>query len=240
MKINKAMPLYQQIKEDIKLSIENGKYKPNEKIPAEQELSKEYSASRITVRRAIEELSADGYLVKKQGLGTFVSSPRIHRKLLANSTIEGFTTTCKSNGLKAGARLINRQIVPVRSDESEFLKLDEESLLLYIERVRTADDIPIFIENIFLPYDQFKGLNNEKLDDNSIFELIEKHSGRKPVDSTKRTIEITRASVEQAKKLNVAIGEPLLYLNIHMIDEEGMPICIGRQYYVGSRYMFEV
>jgi GntR family transcriptional regulator len=76
-----ALPLYQQVKEDIKAAIENGRYKPQEKIPAEPELSAEYSVSRITVRRAIEELCSEGYLVKMQGRGTFVSSPRIHRKM---------------------------------------------------------------------------------------------------------------------------------------------------------------
>ena len=49
-----VVPLYQQIKEDIKAAIEGGKYKPNEKIPAEPELSAEYSISLITVRRAVE------------------------------------------------------------------------------------------------------------------------------------------------------------------------------------------
>lgn len=64
-----VVPLYQQIKEDIKAAIERGKYKPNEKIPAEPELSAEYSVSRITVRRAVEELCNEGYLVKMQGRG---------------------------------------------------------------------------------------------------------------------------------------------------------------------------
>ncbi len=240
MKKDNLEPLYQQIKEDIKLAIENGKYKTSEKIPGETELSIEYSASRITVRRAIEELSNDGYLIKKQGIGTFVSSPRIHRKLLAGTSLENFTTTCKNNNLEAGARLIKKQIVPIRSDESEFLNVDEDSLLIYIERLRTADGLPIFIENLFLPYNEFKSIINEDLNDSSLFELISKVSGRKPVDSTKRTLEVTRASKYQAKILGVLVGEPLLYLNIHMIDENNDPICIGRQYYIGSRYMFEV
>ena len=78
---NVAVPLYQQVKEDIKAAIEQGKYKPKEKIPTEPELSAEYSVSRITVRRAVEELCSEGYLVKMQGRGTFVSSPRVHRKV---------------------------------------------------------------------------------------------------------------------------------------------------------------
>jgi len=53
---NTLVPLYQQIKEDIKSAIERGKYKPQEQIPTEPELSAEYSVSRVTVRRAVEEL----------------------------------------------------------------------------------------------------------------------------------------------------------------------------------------
>ena len=68
-----VVPLYQQVKDDIRAAIESGKYKTNEKIPPEPELSAEYSVSRITVRRAVEELCAEGYLVKMQGRGTFVS-----------------------------------------------------------------------------------------------------------------------------------------------------------------------
>ena len=55
-----VVPLYQQVKDDIRAAIESGKYKTNEKIPPEPELSAEYSVSRITVRRAVEELCADG------------------------------------------------------------------------------------------------------------------------------------------------------------------------------------
>ena len=62
-----SVPLYQQIKEDIKDAIQSGKYKPKEKIPPEPALSEEYAVSRITVRRAIEELCSEGYLTKMQG-----------------------------------------------------------------------------------------------------------------------------------------------------------------------------
>ena len=109
-----VVPLYQQVKDDIRAAIESGKYKTNEKIPPEPELSAEYSVSRITVRRAVEELCAEGYLVKMQGRGTFVSKPRIHRKFASGRGTASFTETCKEYGMVPGARLLNRQIVPVR------------------------------------------------------------------------------------------------------------------------------
>lgn len=141
-----VVPLYQQVKDDIRAAIESGKYKTNEKIPPEPELSAEYSVSRITVRRAVEELCAEGYLVKMQGRGTFVSKPRIHRKFTSGRNTASFTETCKENGMVPGARLLNRQIVPVRKDEEAFFHVGPEALLIYIQRLRTADGQPVFLE----------------------------------------------------------------------------------------------
>ena len=70
----KNVPLYQQIYDEIKDAIEKGVYAPKERIPSELELAEQYDVSRITVRRAVEELCSDGYLVKQQGRGTFVST----------------------------------------------------------------------------------------------------------------------------------------------------------------------
>ena len=158
-----VVPLYQQVKDDIRAAIESGKYKTNEKIPPEPELSAEYSVSRITVRRAVEELCAEGYLVKMQGRGTFVSKPRIHRKFASGRGTASFTETCKEYGMVPGARLLNRQIVPVRKDEEAFFHVGPEALLIYIQRLRTADGQPVFLENLFLPYEPYKSLMSENL-----------------------------------------------------------------------------
>ena len=70
-----VVPLYQQVKDDIRAAIESGKYKTNEKIPPEPELSAEYSVSRITVRRAVEELCAEGIWSKCRGGAPLSASP---------------------------------------------------------------------------------------------------------------------------------------------------------------------
>ena len=90
-----VVPLYQQVKDDIRAAIESGKYKTNEKIPPEPELSAEYSVSRITVRRAVEELCAEGYLVKMQGRGTFVRSPASIASLPAAKVLPALRRSAK-------------------------------------------------------------------------------------------------------------------------------------------------
>lgn len=240
MKDMMATPLYQQIKEDIKSEIQKGRYQPNDQIPPEPELSREYSVSRITVRRAIEELCNEGYLIKRQGRGTFVSSSRIQRKMSNGNKMESFSKTCQNYHMQPGARLLTCQIVPARQDEQEFFGMKKDDLLVYVERVRTADGLPIFLENQFFPYPEFRKLLDEELNDTSLFQVVEKISGRRPVESKRSTVEVTRASAEQAQKLGVSLGEPLLHLNGYFLDQDGRPLCIGRQYYIGSRYMFEL
>lgn len=115
---SKNAPLYQQIFEEIKSAIEEGVYAPKERIPSEPELAAQYGVSRITVRRAVEDLCAEGYLVKQQGRGTFVSTPHINRRLLQYTVARSFTDVCRDNEMVAGAHVINRLIVPVRSEEA--------------------------------------------------------------------------------------------------------------------------
>jgi GntR family transcriptional regulator len=109
-----------------------------------------------------------------------------------------------------------------------------------VERLRTADNLPIFLENMFFPYQTYRGLMTEDLNNRSIFQVMKQIDGRTVNDTSRRTLEIAKASPKQAQKLGISTGEPLLFMNCYFIDQEGHPLCIGRQYYVGSRYMFEL
>lgn len=241
MRENSIVPIYQQIKEDIKKSIKDGTYKTKDQIPSEQELIKEFNASRITVRRAIEELCTEGYLVKIQGKGTFVSSPRIHRKIVGVAGwVRSFTNSCRDEGMVAGAKVLKRQIVPARKNEREFFGLEDGALLIFIERVRTADGIPVLLENHLFPYEKYKDLLSVDLNDVSLFDTVNRMYGESFVNTQSRSIEIARASADIAKVMNVPLNEPLFYMNVLFLNQDQKPLCIGHQYYLGSRYMFNL
>ncbi|QOY60562.1 GntR family transcriptional regulator [Thermophilibacter immobilis] len=231
-----STPLYQQIYADIKDSIESGVYKTGDRIPSEAELSKEYDVSRITVRRAIEGLCSDGFLNKKQGRGTFVGKSRLYRRLSQSREVRSFSSMCKDGGVMQGAHLIDRQIVPARPQEIEFFGIEEGALLLYIHRIRTADEVPVLDENIFLPYDWAATLFSMPLENKSIFDTLYEVTGRRPVSSTIWRISAVRATVEQSSRLDIPVGDPLIYTINHYVDSGGNPACIGRDYFVGSRY----
>lgn len=103
---NAQLPLYKQLKEVIKTKINTGEYTENKRIPTEPEFIKNYGVSRITVRKAIEELVAEGYLIKKQGKGTFISGHKVLRKI---EYVSGFSDSGKSSQLKTASILLKKR-----------------------------------------------------------------------------------------------------------------------------------
>ena len=233
-------PLYQRIYDDIKRSVDEGEYAPGSKIPTEVELAERYSVSRITVRRAIEDLSTAGILIKRRGLGTFVCAPRMRHKLLQGGLPESFTHICEKSGRVPGAKLIDREIVVPRSDEKEFFGLGEDDLVLHIQRIRTADGQPVFEENMYLPYSSNKELATLELGEESIYGLMDGLYGRRPVKNARVLVESVGASSTRAMRLQTSAGEPMLYITTYALDQNDEPIYIGRQYFIGSRYMLDL
>lgn len=233
-------PLYQQIYDELKSAIDSGQYAPGDKIPSEAELSSKYAVSRITVRRAIEDLCAAGFLIKRRGLGTFVCEPRMRRKLLQGGLPQSFTDICLQSGRVPGAKLINREIAVARRDEYEFFGLDKSGLILHVQRLRTADDLPVFEENMYMPLVGNEELASCELQGNSLYELIEELYGKKPVKNSKILVEAVGASGERASRLQVPVSEPLLYITTYALDQHEEPVYIGRQYFIGSRYMLDL
>ena len=99
-----SSPLYHQLMQRLAEDIERGKYPVGSRIPPEHELEALYKVSRVTVRRALAELTAEGMLERKQGKGTFVSTPRISQDL---KSIHSFHDACKQNGFQSGTIVIH-------------------------------------------------------------------------------------------------------------------------------------
>ena len=97
---NSLIPLYRQVMDSLSADIENGTYQVGARIPSETELSDIYDVSRITVRRAVTELSSEGILTKKQGKGTFVNAPKLSTKLYQSCIADTFQEMCDRAGRK--------------------------------------------------------------------------------------------------------------------------------------------
>ena len=89
-----------------------------------------------------------------------------------------------------------------------------------------------------MPYEGNQDLMDADLEDVSLFDKIAETGGARPTRTPQRTVEAVRATQEQASRLAIAPGDPLLFLNAWFADDHDCPVCIGRQYYVGARYRF--
>lgn len=236
-----SVPLYQQVMDGIRSDIESGAYAPGMQIPTEFELAGVYQVGRVTVRRAIEQLVSEGYLTKQQGRGTFVNAPKLMRKVRQETDVQSFSDACRANGMKPSAALLSRRVVPASREMAAFFNVPPQSELLVVERLRKADGVPVMLENNFFPRAEFSFLEHAKLDgDSSIFEVVRAGTGRYPESSGECTLEIARADQENAAHLAVPVGEPLFFMKVNFQDGEGKPLFTGRQYIVGSRFIFSI
>ena len=145
----KTVPLYRKIKDDLSQKIQTGAYKINQVIPKETELCKKYRASIITIRRAVSELVAEGMLEKIQGHGTFVRQAVIRKEL---GSIISFSEDMKNRGLKAGTKVLSKEVITAPSKLKKALNLKGAEQVIRIKRVRFANQVPVMYEVICLPY----------------------------------------------------------------------------------------
>jgi DNA-binding GntR family transcriptional regulator len=227
-------PLYRQLKKAIQAAILNDTYQQGEKIPPEPELSVQYNVSRITVRKAVEELVKEGYLIKQQGKGTFVNLPKIDRKI---EHIMGFTAACQANGFTSHSEVTKKEVIKGEADLRKALQLEKDEKVLYIQRKRFAGDSPLMLENNFYPYNRYSFLLDEALD-GSLYDLLREKYEIYPNQSGKTTLEIALADEEQAQLLETSIGKPLFYMKAVIYDQHGRPVHAGKQYIIGDRYQF--
>lgn len=132
---NNPLPLYKQLKNVILSNIEQGIYKKGEKIPTEQEFSAMYHVSRMTVRTALEELTKENLLVRKQRKGTFVNSEKYQRQITCQRS---FTEMCREIGCTPGAKVIKSVLEAASEEDTAELGLKPEERILHIPSVCPA------------------------------------------------------------------------------------------------------
>ncbi|MNS60017.1 putative HTH-type transcriptional regulator YurK [compost metagenome] len=234
LKSDHAEPLYIQLKKALQTAISNEEFQHGERIPTETELSERYNVSRITVRKAVEELSKEGYLVKQQGKGTFVNQAKIGRKI---EHVMGFTAACMANGLTSHSLITHKEILDAEPEMRTQLNLAPGEKVIYIQRKRYAGESPLMLENNYYPHDRFAFLMEENLE-GSLYDLLRNKYDIDPSRPGETTLEIVLADEHKAKLLETSIGKPLFYMHTMINDQYGLPVHIGKQYIIGDRYRF--
>jgi len=201
MELNSSLEssLYNQLKDILLNKILSGEWSNGEKIPNEYELCKMYNVSRITVRQALAELTKKGYLVRKQGSGTYVSIPKIEQNL---TSFYSFTEEFKKKGFSPSSKVLEFHLQISRKEIAHKLGLSEGNReVYYIKRLRFADNIPVALESTYIPAALFRDLKEEDLEAKALYDIMRDQYGVVP-----STAEESISAVNLGEKEAIYLG----------------------------------
>ena len=217
-------PLYIQVKEEITKEITSGRWEINSQIPTERELMEKYEVGRATIRQAIDLLVNQGYLYKKQGIGTFVLRDK---PSLGFEPLISLTFTLRTKGIKVSNKILDENFFIPGEELTNKMRWKIDQKCLYVKRLRTVEEIPVAIENSYFSqrfsngnskFDFEKSLasmiiNDLKVDISKVDQTItiripnSKEKSLSEIDETTRVLVMERWIYEENNE------EPFYYLN---------------------------
>ena len=228
----KISHLYEIVKNDLKVKIVNSVYVAGKRIPSERELIDEYGCSRITIRRAVDDLVDEGYLVKRHGTGTFVAN-RKHSRHVIN--INSFTADCLQNGITPRTEVTFFGFMQPSQRDRQKTAADEGVALLHLHRVRYANGEPVIIERIVFPekYSCLSTVDQSQL--TSVTDVVQSVLGIS-VAYLDLVIELAYATKQEAEYLRITPGDTVLMVSGGILNDSRELIYYSRQIILGDRY----
>ena len=200
-------PKYVQIKEAIRKKIATKEWVEGCRIPVEAEFCEMYGVSRITIRKALEELQNEGYLVKIQGKGTFVQSQSHEQHL---SKFYSFREELSSQGVEEEAVVLEIAIVDAKADVAVNLGMEPGQSVFRIHRLRRTEHGPYAIETSYIPYHLCKTITKQKIQEDGLYRTLANNG--LVVDSARETFKAINVNKEQSNLLDVRIDAAAIAL----------------------------
>lgn len=198
---------YEIIANELVSAIHSGIYAPGSELPSENELIEKYGASRITVRRAIDELYRSGYIEKHQGKRGCVKKTAKTQEL---TKISSYTEEILRQGMTPSRKVIQSGLRLCNESEQRSLGLDKAAPVFYLERIVYADNKPLCYTSTCLPYAYFRDIEHYDFAENSLYDVIENKYNIKISASTLK-LKAVPAKEEIARHLDIEQDLPLLY-----------------------------
>lgn len=227
---------------EIRRLISDGEWKAGEQIPNEPELARLMGISRSTLRAALDDLAAQGFIVRRQGIGTFVRQrPLIQNNLHINTSV---TEMIEGLGYTPGCSRMEIRTEEADAEIAEELDIQPGAELVVVERTRTADGEPVILSvdmmalSLLLQDDRHLSLNRleEELSgkpNGSLYQLLDETLGIR-VDHALAKIAPVKATPELVEKLEIDPGSVLLLLQQTDFTSSGKPIMVSIEYHVAE------
>lgn len=225
-------PRYVQLQRRLKDGIETGRLAPNSSLPPEREIAEITDLSRVTVRKAIQELVRQGLVEQRQGSGSFVSGSvaRVEQSL---THLTSFSEDMAQRGMSTSSRWLERGLFVPSAEESAVLGLGETDEVARIYRLREADGRPMALERAALPLDI---LPNPLEVTTSLYDVLDR-LGRRPVRAVQK---ISAINLEQREASYLGVAEGAAGLRIERVSylANDRPAELTQSLYRGDAYEF--
>jgi len=238
MDLKEGIPLHKQISDWLKQEIESGALTSDEKLPSENELTKKFDVSRVTVRRALQTLENEQLIYRCQGLGSFVTDQRTHQSF---SILNDFTEELEGSGMKASSKLISFEQVDIsdHKDLLSYLDIENKKIAVKLERVRLGDGEPIAYDITWMPIFYGQLIEGYNLEETTIFKILEDEFDI-PIEKGCYRMEASMADDKLAKQLNIDAQTPLLLMNRISYTIGEKPVYYQKRYYRNDKIVFEL
>lgn len=215
-----AVPLYHQVFLQLREEITSGERAFGSRLPTEQELSAQFGVSRITARRALDELAENHFVERRRRVGTTVvfQSPVKPFQGDIHQALESLLTFGRSTKVK----LLEAEHVRARAPIDEALEVEPGTEVLRVVRVRWLDDHPLGHFVSFVPMDIAKTMTRAKLKTRPMLDLLEEAGVE--IGGAQQTISATLADAALSAGLEVEIGSPILRVSRTVKDRNGRPV----------------
>jgi GntR family transcriptional regulator len=225
-------PLYDKVYRALRDDIEGGVLRPGELMPSERAVGSRLKVSRITVRRAMQQLAVDGLIETTSGRGSRVASLGEPPNSLLS-----FTAMAAERGLVTSASVLSCQVREASIDEAEILRIPPGAPIFELHRLRLLGGLPIAVDSSHISYDRVRGIERVDFATASLYHTLESDFG---ISATRAdyALEAVGATARESQLLDVELGAPLLSAAETMYDQFDRPTDIGRIVYRGDRYRF--
>ena len=227
-----SLPVYGQVKSFIKTHISSGAWKPGAPVPSEATLMQQFGVSRMTVNRALRELTAEGMVTRVQGSGTYVAE--LHR-IASNLTLRDIQEEVLERGHVHAAHVLLLQAEKTNAELAKRLGLRPGARVFHSVLVHLENGVPIQHEDRYVnPAAAPKYLGVDFTQTTPTRHLL----AVAPLTEATYSIEACMATPEQAKHLNILMGEACLAMTRRTVSGPHVASVV-RLVYPGSRYSFE-
>ena len=227
-------PLYARVETVLAGEIADGDVRIGDQLPTEDSLIARFGVSRITVRRAIQNLMSRGLVEIRRGKGTFVSAPKITQDL---QELSGFVEDMQALGRKATARVVSKEIVTANASVARQLALTRGERVVRIRRVRLADGVPLSFDETYLPLEIGKKVIADNLKVEPVFSLLERKYDI-PLIEAEYKLDAVAAENEVARALKVKPRSPIFRIERTSYSIGSRPVDYETLHYRGDLVQF--